>query len=196
MSPRPANAKARVFLNALVYMRRFDREQPLVKKTTQSRDWAFAYIHFLRQFKEQPKVYESLRGNLTTECGDDIDALEAYYRENLEFVHMSSRDANGRSGFVVDADVKSLGVSNRRRELFDAIEERLAADPRDALALRVLERYVHDGAVRSRETLRAWRAENEGVLFFSDMGGYQWFVDTNAKRRGRAKDATAPLGGR
>lgn len=184
----------RVFLNAVVYMAPFEGERPLVPKTSQSRDWAFTYIQFLREYKDQTDVYDSLRGNLTPECGDDIDALEAYYRENLEFVHMSSRDAKGRSGFVVDPDVKSLGVSNRRRELFEAIEERLAADPKDALALRVLERYVHDGAVRSLASLRTWRAANEGLLFFSDVGGYQWFVDTNAKRRGPPKEADTPFG--
>lgn len=185
----------RVFLNAVVYMRQFDGERPLVAKTSWSRDWAFSYIQFLREYKGQTKAYDSLRGSLTPEFGDDLDALEAYYRQNLEFLSVAPGDSSGGPLFVVDADLKELGASNRRPEFLEGIEKRLAADPGDALALRLLERYVSDEEVRSLETLRAWRTANEGLLFFSDVGGYQWFVDTNAKRRRQSKGATAPIGG-
>ena len=81
-------------------------------------------------------------------------------------------------------------ASNRKPELLDTIEQRLVADPKDALALRLLERYVSARDVRTLATLRAWRKANAGLLFFSDVGGYQWFVDENAKRR-QGAEATA-----
>jgi hypothetical protein len=54
------------------------------------------------------------------------------------------------------------------------------SDPQDTTSARkLLNRYVPEGAGKdaSAETWRAWLKENQPYLFFSDTGGYRWYVD-------------------
>jgi hypothetical protein len=58
----------------------------------------------------------------------------------------------------------------------------------------LLDRYAPDGpgGRGSREEWTAWHLENQPYLFFSDTGGYRWYIDPLAKAR---KVPTAKLRG-
>jgi hypothetical protein len=61
----------------------------------------------------------------------------------------------------------------------------LAGD-RAANAWSLLARYVPDGSgvTTTAADWSAWVEENRAYLFFSDTGGYRWYIDPLAKRRG------------
>jgi len=55
-----------------------------------------------------------------------------------------------------------------------------------AIAARVLVRYLPEGPVGSEEAKdwQGWMKENRPWLFFSDPGGFRWYLDRFAKRKG------------
>lgn len=174
----------RVFLNAICYMSQFDGKKPLVRRSKSSRDWVFLYINNLRTFADNEKILLQVKKGLLgtipedviEEYGLDADALESYYRSNLEFLRAGDREW----GYEVDPDCAELGISNRELALLDQLGERMTADPEDVLSHRVLERYVEE-SFRSVAEYSAWLNENRAYLFFSDVGGFRWYVDTYAK---------------
>lgn len=198
----------RVFLNTICYMKQFDGREPLVQKEERSREWAFFYPAYLRSHGDTESVRKYVErmipAGVIREVGLDADALEAYYRANLEYL----RPEPG-SGFAVDEDCVALGVSNRDVALLDRMVERLRIDSADALAVRLLDRYVNgssapkgrDGrevepGLHTAAELSAWLAENRPYLFFSDVGGYRWFVDVHAKKEAERARAVPAGSGR
>jgi len=184
----------RVFLNTIVYMRAFAGRTPLVKKRAQSREWALVYVDYLRQFAGKLDENEWLKKlfpvEITGELGFDPEKLEAYYRENVEFLH------SGKEGFEADPDLLELGAPNRSLAFFEKVIERLRKDPGDALALRLLERYAPDASERDPAKLATWLEQNREHLFFSDVGGYRWFVAPARTETSKPHEAAAPLGSR
>jgi hypothetical protein len=186
----------RAFLNALVYMQRFDGARPLVKKDARSRAWLQQYVAMagkLDEMKESSR--DSYQRSLTRvfpasvieEHGLDAEALERWRVANVEFMG---------ANFVIDADLASLGVSNRTPAFLDLLEQRLSADPRDDLALRLARRYLPpdsvgvgiEGAAAAALTwVRAHRAD----AFFSDVGGYRWYAGPPATTSGAATGRSA-----
>jgi hypothetical protein len=150
----------RVFVNTICWMKQFDGQRPILPhKASQSRDWAFVYAGYIRELGDRDTTFTShgpdgekkqtaqefLRTLFPAEVlaaagqGEgklDADKIETYYRDHLEQL------IPGQPSFVVDPDVVALGVSNRKPELLDRLADRLAADPKDAIALRCVERYL------------------------------------------------------
>lgn len=168
----------RVFLNTLCYMKRFDGRVPLVRRQRQAREWAFFYPSYLKAHPDEASIEALVKrvtpGDVLASVGLDPDALTAYYRANLEYLVPGAA-----GGFEVDADCASLGVSNRDPALLDLVVERLRADPDDGVARRLAERYL-EPELRAADALEAWLAENRERVFFSDVGGFRWFVDVHA----------------
>ncbi len=176
----------RVFLNAVCYMKRFDGQRPLVSRMQSGRDSAFVYVGYLRKYAAAAGGNEWLKRvfspKVREDSGLDADKLEKLFTENLEFVYW------GKEGLAVDEDLKKLGVSNRRHVFFDAMLARMDRDPKDPIARRLLDRYVGRAEAETPAGLRGWLEANRDHLFFSDVGGYRWFVDEHAKSRTREPD--------
>ena len=77
---------------------------------------------------------------------------------------------------------RKLGLSNRAPAILDALVKRLRDDPDDALGRRLVARYIKLDGSSSVEKLQTWLEDNREFLFFSDVGGYRWFVDENARK--------------
>lgn len=165
----------RVFLNTIVYMKQFDGRTPLARKVSQGRERIRQMLGFLPQLLE--RADESTRQYLERafpkkaleHCGLDADKLDAYLSERIEYV----THTDGQ--FVIDADLEQLAVPNRSPAFFAAVLARLVVDPKDPVALRLIERYVpveYTGA----EAFARWYAENQHRLYFSDTAGYRWFL--------------------
>jgi hypothetical protein len=165
----------RVFVNAVAYMKRFDGKSPLVAPLSQSRELALVYAAYLPKYAGADWLKKMFPEEVRERTGLDAAKVEAYYKESLEYVRVD----NG--AFAVDADAKTLGVSNRKSAFLDKVLERLAGDGKDALAWRLVERYVERKFAEPAE-FRAWVESNRPWLFFSDVGGYRWFVDEHSKR--------------
>lgn len=171
----------RVFLNTVVYMKQFDGQVPLIRREGnrdpgQAREWALVYVGLMRAYGKDPQTKEHMLSMFSAEaraaCGDDPAKLLAYHQENLEYLR------GGEGGTVsVDAEVKALGVSNRKPEFLDRLaallREKGAADPTVAA---LFDRYLPAEAPREPAAFADWLSRNRERLFFSDRYGYRWFV--------------------
>lgn len=192
--PSLMTASARqVFVNTICWMKQFDGQRPLLSaKQAQARDWVLVYVGYVRELGEsdstftshsadgtkQQSAQEFLRTLFPAEIlaaagqGEgklDAGKLEKYYLDHFEFL------VKGDSGIVVDADVRELGVSNRRPEFLTVLAQRLEQDPSDALALRCIERYVRPPHSEPGAIAR-WLRENFRRMYFSDVAGYRWYL--------------------
>jgi len=183
-APDRMTASARkVFLNAIVYMKQFDGRKPLVKKVSRSRSWFQQYLAAVRELPDKDAKYresyakylkQQFPKQLIAKVGLDAKALEKWFKDNVEYMR-----AKQRWTFVVDSDLAKLGISNRKPEFLDWLTKSLNADSHDELALRLAKRYLGDDHSADAKTALAYIEDNRGKLFFSDTGGYRWFVNTN-----------------
>lgn len=178
---RMTDSARHTFLNAIVYMKRFDGHGPLVGKKSRSRGWLKLYIAALRERNINPGYREYLKkkfpAGIVKQHGLDAAKLETWRAANEEYIRGDFGEGRTRK-YAVDTDLRELGLSNRKPEFLDFLVKRLGADANDALALKLAARYLGDHG-KDAATALAWIKKNRDRLFFSDTGGFRWFVDTN-----------------
>jgi len=162
-------AMRQCFVNAVHYIKKFDGQKPLVRKSSSGREWAFVYAGYLKQISDEKFLNQLFPDDLRQRFGKDADKYTAYYQENLEYLHCPG----GRP--VVDEDVKQLGLSNRKIELLERCVSMLEKGERPELALRVLKRYTNE-TFGEAGPWRTWLDKNRERLFFTDVGGYKFLV--------------------
>jgi hypothetical protein len=170
------------FVNSVCYIKKFDGQKPLVHKDGRGRQWVLVYAGYV----ERVKNAESLKGlfpdDLRKRFGTDAEKYRKYYRQNLEYLYASSSTGM----IVVDEDVKGLSLSNRKVELLDRCVSMLEKGEDADLARRVLKRYTGEHCADARGW-RAWLETNRGRLFFSDVGGFKFFVAPRPAQRAAAR---------
>jgi hypothetical protein len=175
-SPADMTPEARkCFINAVCYIKKFDGQKPIVRKTSSGREWALVYAGYLKQITDQEFIKRLFPEDVRRRFGKDPEKYVAYYQENLEYVV----PAQGGSGFAVDEDAKSLGLSNRKIELLDKCVALLEQGEKTDIARRMLARYTTEHFTDAKEW-RSWLAENRSRLFFTDSGGYKWMRRSDA----------------
>ena len=183
MTPEARNC----FVNSVCYIKKFDGQKPLVRKDGQGREWSLVYAGYVNIINDKQFIEGLFPEELRKRFGTDAEKYRKYYEENLEYLHPSSSNRM----MVVDEDVKGLGLSNRKVELLDRCVSMLEKGEKADLALRVLKRYTSEGFADAKEW-RAWLEKNRGQLFFSDAGGFKFFVAPRPARQASA----APSAGR
>jgi len=103
-----------------------------------------------------------------------------------QFSRLAAEDlpyAHAREGGepAVDEDVRGLQVPNDSPAFLDLLATRLAREPHDSVALTLTRRYLPDAPVPD---LRSWLDQHTGELFFSDWGGYRWYLREEIARAG------------
>lgn len=147
------------------------REQMYVKSPAWELESYEQYraAHFRRSFPKE------LVEKLGTE---DPDRYVDYYHANREYLVQADRYQ-----LQVDEDARALGLSNRDVAMLDRAIDLLESGEGAARGQRLLERYTgqaHD----SPEAWRSWLDSVRDDLFFSDVGGYRFFVaDTVGRAR-------------
>ena len=189
---RMTSSAQRAFLNAIVYMRRFDGDAPLVQKRSVGRSWLQQYLEMLAGLgakdladRGENSLARYLLGQFPAELTQgkvDLARLQRWYDDHVEYMV-----GNDSRAFVVDADLQRLQLSNRKPELLDWLLQKLDADPTDAQALQLAHKYLDADAKADGTALAKWIRSNRPFLFFSDTGGYRWFVDRNAQRRAQTR---------
>jgi hypothetical protein len=114
---------------------------------------------------------------LRKKFGMDADKYVAYYKENFEYLR-----PEGWLSFVFDVDeeAKTVGPSNRSVEMLERCVAKLEKHEQPDLALRLLKRHTQE-KFETASQWRAWLDANRGRLFFSDVGGYKFFVAPTEK---------------
>jgi hypothetical protein len=169
--PSDMTAEARkCFLNSICYIKKFDGQRPMVSRTSSGRQWALVYAGYLKHIKDENFIKQLFSEDLRKRFGKDPEKYIKYYEENLEYLY-----SPGSNGFVVDEDVKGLGLSNRQVELLDRCVTFLEKGEQRDLALRILKRYTREGFADAKQW-RPWLEKNRNRLFFTDVGGYKFLV--------------------
>src|SRR3954452_15875350 len=90
----------------------------------------------------------------------------------------------------VDSDALQFGQTTNEFAFFARAIEALNDPKQSELTRTLLARYVPEGPglEATPERWRSWLEENKSYLFFSDAGGYRWYLDPLAKKRGLPSD--------
>jgi hypothetical protein len=190
-SPAEMNETGQSLLvNAIAYISRFTEDRPIIQTPSPfapQRNRIFdrdAIVRLVqdktRDFKEYLKFY--LSAELYNELkGMPREELAEWFRENRPWIR-----AGEKGTLILDEEARSFGEGPAHPAFFDkAILAISNKGDQGDLARRLLERYAPDGpgGSGSRDEWTAWQLENQPYLFFSDSGGYRWYIDSLAKVR-------------
>jgi hypothetical protein len=167
-----------LFVNTLHYAAKQGGETVLEKRFAKTRCSPYSYLA-LAKFKN-PGFIRTLAQYLPEDmAGKGVAETERWLDENLPYLF-----AKGRR-FQLDLQAKVMGIPNHRRELLDKCIADLGKKSRYLRAYEILQRYT--GIEELGASSRAWRKwyeANKDFLFFSDVGGYRFRVDEEAKAKG------------
>ncbi|UCE46959.1 MAG: hypothetical protein JSW47_15275, partial [Phycisphaerales bacterium] len=164
-------AGRKLFLNCICYIHRFDRVRPLVRRVVSHRLNAIRLALLIDRIKDKSFFSSTFTPELMEKFKGNAKGLADCYRQNLEFVYRAR-------GYQVDSELKELCLeSNRTVKTLGRLIEMLDDPQRAEKATRLLRRYTspHENLTNS-EQWRQWFAENKDRIFFSDTGGYKFFV--------------------
>src|SRR5439155_6778926 len=174
-----SNAGRALLVNSIAYISRFTEDRPIVRTPC-------VFTQGTRIF-DRDAIARRLQGS-----DEDLKALEYYLsketyaklkgktREQLVEWFKGARDylhAGDGKGLLVDAEARSFGVPPASPEFFPKAIAGLGNQ--GPLVRRLLARYAPEGpgAEAKAEKWRAWWEANRQYLFFSDTGGYRWYID-------------------
>ena len=188
--PGELNENGRALLvNSICYISRFKEDRPIVRTPS-------IFYSNLRL------VDRAAIDRLVNNDSRDIQTYLEYYlaaetrlltkemsREEVGNWYESNRPflrTDKRGKFVIDEVARGFGVPPDKSEFFDEIVSALSApSDREQIARSLLVRYlpIGPGSDASAAEWKAWFAENGPYLFFSDTGGYRWYVDPLSEAR-------------
>jgi hypothetical protein len=188
LAPAEMNDTGRALLvNSIAYIARFTDDRPILRtpcifvqrKRLMDRDYLARRLRDPKPNLEGLPYYfapADFEKHLKEKSVADV---AAWYREVRDFLHA---DADGK--FTVDAEARAFGVPPAELEFLTKASAALTGEGA-ADARRLLARYVPDGPgeAASATDWSAWVEKNRAYLFFSDTGGYRWYLDPLAKHR-------------
>ena len=114
----------------------------------------------------------------------DPSTYQQWYIENSLFLNC---DKGGK--LMVDANAKALGIVFDKPDFFPNTIAKLEDSASATQARELLKRYAPEGpATGTASEWRGWWETNRPYLFYTEAGGYRWYIDPLAKRRGIPSD--------
>lgn len=157
--PEMTDEAQRVFLNTLVYMRKFAGQKPLVVGEQRSREWLPVYVAYSDELP--PYVKDQLPTAWLDGAGKDMAMLRRLATEQLGFVRRDGKR------WQVDAECARLGIDNRLVGSLRSCVGWLADESKAQPARAVLERYTGEHFATAAEWQR-WLDDAGERLFHSD----------------------------
>ena len=181
-----------LLLNSIAYIARFTEDRPIARTPAgwakddpapNSKRW-IEDLFAARIPEERDLDYYLSPATKAVVKQMDRLSYPKWYRENAPFL---TCDNDGR--LMVDANAKELGVLFEKPDFFPKDIGKLGDPVSAAKARELLKRYAPKGPVAgSAEDWSAWWQTNRPYLFYSEGGGYRWYIDPLAKRRGVPSD--------
>jgi len=176
-----------MLINAIAYISRFTEDRPIditlsvfgKEKIGISRRRARGYF-----FDESSRIDWATNAfapaTLTTFDWRNRAMAQAWFEANGQWLHP------GPGNFLeVDADAKTLGTPFDSPEFIPKTIQAMRNDQTRAAAENLLARYVATGP-DNRATVVSWERwwqDNAPYVFYSELGGYKWYIDPLAKKR-------------
>jgi hypothetical protein len=162
-------AGRKLFLNCICYIHKFDGKAPLVRKVSSDRWNAVRLAALINLIKDERFFSSTFPPELREKYKGDPDGLVRYYRDNFESIYWNKV-------FLVDNELKSLGLkSNREIETLKKLIFLLKDEKHADTARLLLARYTTQ-SFQNAEQWQSWFEDNKNRIFFSDVGGYKFFV--------------------
>jgi hypothetical protein len=108
------------------------------------------------------------------------DDCRSWFTANQDYLYPTAQ-----GNLEVDEEAKAFETPPSQIKFFEVAVAAMASGGADAQrAAKLLKRYVPLGPDgESQAEWRQWVAENRAYLFFSEAGGYRWYLDPLAKKR-------------
>ena len=188
--PDEMNEAGRALLvDAIAYIARFTEDRPIMRTPS-----PFAGREFLTRArigrwmnKGDPAYWGLLKSAFDRTTLDaagvrTIEDFRAWFRRVRDVLRPD------REGLLtVDAEARAAGLVPGRPEFFDRAVAALAAAGADSARARLLlARYAPEGPGEHAQAPEwaAWWRSHRDYLFFGEVGGYRWYLDPRARRRG------------
>jgi hypothetical protein len=116
---------------------------------------------------------------------------QAWFASERPWIH-----PNLQNRLEIDVDAKTLNVLFDTPEFFPQAIAALRAEKTKAVAASILARYAPEGpgVNADADAWDKWWHDNSPYLFYSELGGYRWYLDPLAKKRGvPSQDLRGPL---
>jgi len=190
LSPPEMNETGQALLvNAIAYISRFTDDRPILRtpcvfvqrKRFFQRDSIGRTLADPRTDLSVLPYYVAKKDFEKNLKGKSREESAGWFRQARDYLYA---DEEGK--LTVDEEARTFGVPPAGPEFLEKAAAALKDGGRAAAARRLLARYVPDGlgGEASAEEWIAWSAKNRDYLFFSDTGGYHWYLDRLAKQRG------------
>jgi hypothetical protein len=170
-------AGKKLFLNCICYIHKFDGKVPLIRRIAQHRLNTLrlapgAERSLQRRRKENEKKFiPFIPDDITEKFLGDPNGFVQYYKDNIEFIYM---DLDRQ--FRIDNELKSLVLkSNRKTETLEKLISLLEDEKNSDTARHLLARYTNK-SFQNVEQWHSWFEENKDRIFFSDVGGFKFFI--------------------
>jgi hypothetical protein len=195
-SPPEMNAAGRAMLvNAVAYISHFTEDRPIdvtpsvfgPDPVALSRQRAKNY--FANYAEAVPKVFTA--ATLASFNWHNVPAAQAWFASERPWLHPNTENL-----LEVDAEAKALNIIFDSPDFFPKAIAALRDEQTKSAAATLLARYTADGpgAGADAAAWQRWWHENSPYLFYSELGGYRWYIDPLAKQRGvPSKDLRGPL---
>lgn len=204
-SPAEMNETGRAMLvNAITYISRFTEDRPIdvtpsvfgQEKIAVSRNRAKGY------FTNYPREVTNVFSAATLATFDWQNAIKPKAGFELLVARDDKKNApnatewfesarpwlhpNAGNFLEIDTEAKSLGVPFDAPDFLPKTIAALRDEKTKSTASVLLTRYVFQpfGTNTSADKWEKWWQENSPYLFYSELGGYRWYIDPLAKKRG------------
>jgi hypothetical protein len=164
----------KLFINCICYIAQFEGKLPLVGRQGSPRENALRLGAVVGRIKDEEFFPRSFGTELSDDYKNDPEKIVQYYADNFELIYRQF--SNIEDGFRVDKELKDLGIpSNRKISTLERLIELLDDQEKSEKAEIALRRYT-DFTFDTSEQWRRWLDNNRDRIFFSDFGGYKFFV--------------------
>lgn len=186
-SPAELNETGRALLvNAVAYIARFTEDRPITEVVSPfvgpaPHDRAAVLRALTHPDLGLPYLKYILAEPLYEELAEHTDDERlAWYRKYEGYLH---GDENGK--LAIDDTALAFGIPPNTSEFIETATSVLKSGKNAGEARKLLVQYVPDGPAGegSAKEWSSWWRENKPYLFFSDSGGYRWYIDPLAKSR-------------
>jgi hypothetical protein len=181
-----------ILLNSIDYISRFTEDRPIARTrggwgekndAPKSKRW-IEDLFASRIPEDRDLDFYLSPGTKAVVKKMDRLSYPKWYKENVPFL---TCDKDGR--LMIDVNAKEFGLPFDKADFFPKAIAKLRDSASANKARELLIRHAPDGpAAGSVEEWNVWWATNRPYLFYSEGGGYRWYIDSLAKRRGIPSD--------